>query len=437
MNNAQISNQEGCLTDCNCIICTTQNLINPKSTNANFWNHNRSFMNKVVMSLLMIVTFALTSCNKDEIGSEVTNASEDQIAYSQRTCNSTDHQHSLMNNSEYRADYNKRLEKMSRLSQTRNALDCDDPIVLPIAVHFQSISNPDATCLKALAQTQIDILNADYQALNSDASLFNAVANNYPGVTPANSCIKFCLADQGHPSASGIADGEPAVTINAFTGDESSTWSGYINIFVRANTGVLGYSPLGGSGNGDGVVIDASAFGSGSGCTGVSPEAPYNLGRTLTHELGHYLLLDHNWGNGGCNSDDQVSDTPNQSDPNYGCPASSTASCGSVDLYMSYMDYTNDACMYMFSPGQASRMNNYVTANFQTMINNIGNVCSGNSNDGDDDDDEQWLIQTKLILMVTESAMHVMKMMTATMMTMMTMTMVEMMTKRKILMAME
>lgn len=356
-------------------------------------------MKKIIFCCFVATAFILSSCNKDDetTSSEVTTANEEQTAFSQRTCNSTDHQHSLLADEEYKVRFEKRVDKMSQLAQTRSSVDCTEPIVLPIAVHFQSINNPNETCLKALAQTQIDILNADYQALNADASLFDAVAANYPGVIPSNSCIKFCLADQGHPSSTGIPDGEPAVTFNAFTGDFSATWSGYINIFVRANTGVLGYSPLGGAGNGDGVVIDASAFGSGAGCSGVVPESPYDLGRTLTHELGHYLLLDHNWGEGGCSSDDGVSDTPNQADPNYGCPSSGTSSCSSVDLYMSYMDYTNDACMYMFSNGQASKMNNYVTANFQSMISNIGEVCSGsddggggNDNDSDNDgiDDE-------------------------------------------------
>lgn len=179
-------------------------------------------MRKILFCCFITTMFVLTSCNKDETTSEVTEASEDQIAYSHRTCNSEDHQHGLMSDADYRKDFSKRVEKMSRLAQTRSAVDCTEPIVLPIAVHFQQISNPDEACLKSLAQNQIDILNADYQALNSDVNLFDAVANNYPGVMPSNSCIKFCLADQGHPAASGIADGEPAVTINAFTGDQSS-----------------------------------------------------------------------------------------------------------------------------------------------------------------------------------------------------------------------
>ena len=97
-------------------------------------------------------------------------------------------------------------------------------------------------------------------------------------------------------------DGDAAVTINQTNGDRANSWSGYINIFVNDADGNLGYSPLGGSGNGDGVVINRDAFGAGNGCTGVSPQSPYDLGRTLTHELGHYLNLDHIWG-GGCNQD--------------------------------------------------------------------------------------------------------------------------------------
>ena len=345
-------------------------------------------MKKFLIYCCVFTALILVSCNDDqslENNSEVTEATEDQLNYSERTCNSTDHQHGLLKDAAYKARFDKRVEKTSRLSSSRS-IDCNEPIILPMAVHFQNLNNPDQACLKALAQTQIDILNADYASTNSDVSLWTAVANNYPGVDPTNACVKFCLADQNHPSSSGIADGQPAVTFNAVSGDNAPAWSGYINVFVRPNLGFLGYSPLGGSGTGDGVVIDANAFGSGAGCGQVTPQAPYDLGRTLTHELGHYLLLDHVWGEGGCNSDDNIADTPNQDDPNYGCPASGTSSCSSVDLYMSYMDYTNDACMYMFSDGQATTMNSYVSANLQAVITNGASVCSGSDGGGDDSD---------------------------------------------------
>ena len=84
--------------------------------------------------------------------------------------------------------------------------------------------------------------------------------------------------------------------------------------------------------------------------------APYNGGRTLTHEVGHYLNLRHIWGDGRCNRDDFVSDTPTSSAANYGCPDYPDVSCRSNDMTMNYMDYTDDACMNMFTEGQNDRM---------------------------------------------------------------------------------
>jgi hypothetical protein len=115
------------------------------------------------------------------------------------------------------------------------------------------------------------------------------------------------------------------------------------------------------------VVIDNNAFGatmtgSPSSCTGYVPGAPYNLGRTLTHELGHFFNLLHTFQNCGsnCNTQgDKVCDTPPLGTPTYGCPSDGfVAGCdGSTSaLTMNYMDYTNDACMYMFTTGQANRM---------------------------------------------------------------------------------
>ena len=84
--------------------------------------------------------------------------------------------------------------------------------------------------------------------------------------------------------------------------------------------------------------------------------SPFDKGRTTTHEVGHYLNLRHIWGDGRCNRDDFVSDTPTSDAPNYGCPSFPTTNCRSTDMTMNYMDYTNDACMNMFSVGQKTRM---------------------------------------------------------------------------------
>ncbi len=280
----------------------------------------------------------------------------------------------------YKAAHQQRLERLKALMEAREGADrsatCTATIPLPVAFHFQGISNPDIACLRDLAIGQLQILNDDYQGVNSDISLWdNGAAQFFPGIDNGESCIQFCLPTSGHPAGFGLNDGDPAVTINQ-TGNNSfnSNWSGYINIYVR-NIGALGFSPLGGNGNGDGVTVDVAAFGAGAGCSGVSPSAPYDLGRTLTHELGHYLGLRHIWG-GGCGDDDGIADTPNSSGSYGGCPANGASSCGSTDMHMNYMDYVNDACMYMYSAGQIAVMDAYASANLQNVINNaVG--CDG------------------------------------------------------------
>jgi hypothetical protein len=140
----------------------------------------------------------------------------------------------------------------------------------------------------------------------------------------------------------------------------SNAWdrNKYLNIWVcDISGGILGYAQFpGGSASTDGVVVDYQYFG-----TIGTATAPFNKGRTATHEVGHWLNLYHIWGDDGtgCTGSDLVSDTPNQADQNYGCPAFPQVSCSNGpngDMFMNYMDYTDDACMFMFSTGQATRM---------------------------------------------------------------------------------
>ncbi|MFK8105272.1 MAG: M43 family zinc metalloprotease, partial [Saprospiraceae bacterium] len=326
-------------------------------------------MKKLNLLLMALAACLLTfvSCEKDsELLVEKDAISTPQDLDSQgRSCSMETHMEKLLADPEYRNAHQRKLKRMSEMTITRSA-NCTNITTLPVAVHFQGVNNPDMDCLRQLAEIQVQVLNEDYQGTNPDIGLWNSNASSFPGVNNAEACLEFCIASQNHPAGFGLNDGDLAITFNSTSGDFVSQWSGYINIFVRANTGVLGYSPLGGSGNGDGVVVDASAFGKGLSCGGISPNAPYDLGRTLTHEMGHYLLLDHIWG-GGCGSDDAVNDTPNSSSPYFGCPNVGASTCSSTDMHMNYMDYTNDACMYMFSDGQAGRMENYVLANLSNV----------------------------------------------------------------------
>ncbi len=340
----------------------------------------KNFLNLVIGIMSIMLIF---SCNQDlDLPVEDTKASVEQ-EQDLRTCGHAAHMDVLMQNEDYRV-----LRQELMLNLKEEAVDvesralCSDPVVLPVAVHYQGVTSPNATCLIALAQSQIDILNQDFQGTNTDISTWNSNASYFPGVSNGETCIEFVLANTNHPSGYGLSNGDLAVTINQTTGDQDSDWSGYINFFVQPNTGLLGYSPLGGAGNGDGVVIDANAFGSGNGCGSVSPNSPYNLGRTLTHELGHYLNLDHIWADAGCNNSDLVSDTPNQNNENYGCPSIPQSSCGTNDLSMNYMDYVNDACMYMFTNGQSNRMENWVNANLTNVSSNASTVISGGGGSG-------------------------------------------------------
>ena len=300
------------------------------------------------------------------------------VSAQHRTCGMEEHMEELMKDpvfarqwAENQKKFNAELLRRQNIQQ-RSIMD---EIVIPVAVHFPEALETDRACLEALAQNQIDILNGDYTATNPDATLWNVASGFYPGVNHGVANIKFCIATSNHPENTDddLVEGGPAVTIgydfqynpvNGFAQDP--LWAGYMNFLIRdIGGGLLGFSPLGGSiANGNAVTMNLGAFGSGAGCpdSGIVPGAPYDLGRTVTHELGHFFNLQHPF-SGDCATDDGIADTPNIIDPNYGCPNPGTID-GCVDgefaLTMSYMDYGNDACLYMFSEGQTDVVDAYV-----------------------------------------------------------------------------
>jgi hypothetical protein len=299
----------------------------------------------------------------------------------QRNCSSVEHTQTLLQDPDFASAYQERQQRFEVVhasAQNTVRAQCPNPAMIPMAVHFQGLgTGVDPTCLIALAQQQVQILNDDYAGTNADITDWTGgTSTNYPGINNGEACIGFALGTANHPFGFGLTEGEPAVTINQTgTSENLNAFSGYLNIYVKdIGGGILGYSPLGGSGTGDGVVIGLNYFSSGSGCGAVSPSYPFNEGRTLTHELGHYLNLDHIWGDGGCGIDDGVADTPVTDAPHYNCPSGTDASCGSPDLHMNYMDYVDDRCMYMFTEGQATRMESYVSSNLQNLVNNFDNV---------------------------------------------------------------
>ena len=312
-----------------------------------------------------------------------------QVAFSQnRTCGAEAYMEQLKLNP---VEWQKHLElqakfeiELAKLQNAESKTASPNTIYIPVAVHFPQVdpASSDKDCLKNLAQSQVNILNADYNATNADLSNWTpAVSAFYPGTTVGNLDVQFVIANSNHPAGSGLQAGELAITFGSgfVSGDYDTTWAGYVNLVCKdAGSGILGYSPVGGSpSNGATVVISTSAFGSGEGCTGYVPSGSYNLGRTLTHELGHFFNLEHTFkacttASNCATAGDKVCDTPASNAAVFGCPAAgATTKCTVKTLTMNYMDYTNDACMYMFTTGQATRMKAFYNAIAPQISTNV------------------------------------------------------------------
>lgn len=283
----------------------------------------------------------------------------------------------MMLDPEYAAKHEQQEINIQRYLEenTQRLPDCANVLLIPVAVHFQEGVITDPTCATDMALDQIQIMNDDFAGTNSDITEWTANQGTFPGIQNGESCIQFCLATLNHPANFGLSDGDYAVTIDMTTGDNDPAWSGYLNFWVRnLGGGILGYSPLGGTANGDGAACTTTAFSSIS-CDGNVVTGAYNLGRTMTHEIGHYMNLNHPWGGGGCASTDNVADTPVTANSTFGCPPPPTVTCTDPVLTMSYMDYGDDVCLYMFSAGQRDRMEAHVNANLQIALNLSTTTC--------------------------------------------------------------
>jgi len=253
---------------------------------------------------------------------------------------------------------------------------------IPVVVHV--VYNTDAENISdAQVQSQIDVLNEDYRKQNADVNLTPSIYSSLA----ADCEIEFCLATRtiDNLPTNGITRTQTtagnfgmgnAVKQAATGGRDAWNSTRYLNIWVCDLTDpVLGFATLPGTASApfDGVVIDYRAFGRIGNLS-----ASYNKGRTCTHEVGHWFNLIHTWGDDensadDCAGTDNVNDTPNQAGPRFGCPSFPQASCGnSGDMSMNYMDYTNDACMYMFTTGQKNRMIAAINSARSTILTSIG-----------------------------------------------------------------
>ncbi len=265
-------------------------------------------------------------------------------------------------------DYRQKLvdleRRVAQRMATGSAKRVGGPFFIPVVVHVVW-RLPAENVSDEQIKSQIDAINADYGARNPDKSKTPAC---WAGLA-SDTGIQFALATTdpaGNPT-NGITRTK---TTAATFGDDDSVKSAatlgadpwpsanYLNLWVcNLGGGLLGYAQFpAGPAETDGVVILYRAFGTTGSATG-----PFNLGRTTTHEVGHWLNLHHIWGDTQhCEGTDFVDDTPNQQMPNYGKPTFPHISCNNGpngDMFMNYMDYVDDDSMFMFTTQQVARMN--------------------------------------------------------------------------------
>lgn len=266
-------------------------------------------------------------------------------------------------------------------------------ITIPVVVHVL-YNTPSQNISDAQVLSQLQALNNDFSNVNDDRV-------NRPGVfknLSADIRIKFCLAqlDPQNRRTTGIE--RKSTNVTTFWPDDAmkvasrgglSAWNSkrYLNIWVcPLNNRTLGYATSPGTPvELDGVVISYDVFG-----TMGNLRSNFNKGRTLTHEVGHWLGLRHLWGDTDC-GDDGVDDTPKQKSYNFGCPVFPRITTCSQDafgdMFMNYMDFSDDACMNMFTQGQKKRMRAcFASGNARNSMLNAyacdSNLVAGGPNPG-------------------------------------------------------
>ncbi len=268
--------------------------------------------------------------------------------------------------------------------------------MLFILINFPQTNIPDEEVIE-----QLEVLNQDFRRLNIDA--INTPNRWKPFA--ADIKIQFCLATrdpQGNAIDLAINRVKTTNLSYDFELDDvelkaNSYWPSdqYLNIWVtRLSKNILGYaqypndsdlaglSPNQGSAITDGVVIDYRAFGIDQPAAKSFTNSPYVLGRTLTHEVGHWLGLFHTFGNNsGCGNqaNDYVFDTPRLGKSNQGldlCNSIVIGCGGDTAMFENYMDYTNDACMNLFTKGQKERMRSaFLTSPRRVALLESGGCC--------------------------------------------------------------
>ena len=301
-------------------------------------------MKKTLLSVFTLLL--LISCSNEDSSTENLSV----VKHDHRGCASHSVLEEQLKNDPDLANRMQQIEDLTANAISQGRL-VNGRIEIPVVVNVLYKTNSENISLTQI-QSQIDVLNEDFNAANSD---FNQVPSTFSGVK-ANVGISFVLDAVYRKSTTktswGTAD---AMKKTKRGGLDPTSPTTKLNLWVcTIGGGILGYAQFpGGSSATDGVVVDSRYFGT----TGTAT-APFHKGRTATHEVGHWMNLRHIWGDTTCGTD-YVNDTPTHNTANYGIPSFphySTCSGNPIEMTMNYMDYTDDAGMYMFSNDQKSRM---------------------------------------------------------------------------------
>ncbi len=228
----------------------------------------------------------------------------------------------------------------------------NNPGTVTINVHWHVVNSGSSA-----AQGNI----SDQMIADQIKVLNDAYAGVAPGGAGTNTPFRFVLATTDRTTNATWYTGCYGASESAMKTALRVGGAAALNIYSCAPSGgILGYATFPASNSDtnklDGVVVLHSSLPGGS-------ATPYNLGDTATHEVGHWLGLYHTF-QGGCakqaSGGDGVSDTPAEKSSAFGCPAGRNT-CPTIagnDPIENFMDYTDDSCMYKFTPGQSTRMDN-------------------------------------------------------------------------------
>ena len=250
-------------------------------------------------------------------------------------------------------------ERANSQGTTQRVNGLPEIITIPVVFHVL-YHTPDQNIERAGLERLITALNRDFNKRNSDTTNIPSVFKPY--ATSMGFEFKIATMDPQGVGTNGVVRkytpigywmSDDKMKFSASYGDDAWDSKSYLNIWICNMKDVLGYSTLPGMDpKKDGIVLAVEDLFAHHGTT---PEQ--NDLRTIVHEVGHWLNLYHIWGEGYC-GDDKVDDTPKQGSYTPGCPSGTRVTCGNApigDMYMNFMDFTDDVCMNMFTKGQRKR----------------------------------------------------------------------------------